>query len=95
MARKGAAAEAEAPVMPEPAPFFEPTPEPPAFTPPPAEAEPAKPTAPPEITFEFPIEPSTEGVKLPRLEDRLESLPPLEDVEEPPPGVEPPEGFFD
>lgn len=88
-----AAEEIAAPPAPEPAPFFEPSPEPPA---PPPETRPASAPGPlPDITFEFPIEPEKEGVKLPRLEDRLEFLPPLEEEEGPPPGLEPPDGFFD
>ncbi len=48
----------------------------------------------------YPGEPPSGGVKLPRLEDlegRLEPLPPGESRDDLglPPGLEPPEGFFD
>ena len=101
-AAKAAPAEmpAEPPSMPEPAPFFEPAPEPPDFAAPPQETVPAPEAAPPPLmdipSLDLPPESPGEGVKLPRLEERLEPLPPGEEKEPgPPPGAEPPEGFFD
>ena len=69
---------------------------------PPFEEEPPyMPPAPPQMPPSgYPGEPSGGGVRLPRLEDlgeRLEPLPPREGRGEHglPPGLEPPEGFFD
>jgi len=100
-----------APVVPEPAPFFEPTPEPPEYAPPleevpsyeeAAPSEIAPPPAPPPPLTEmpppgYPTEPPSGGVKIPRLDERLEPSPPKEEggSEVFPPGTEPPEGFFD
>jgi hypothetical protein len=97
--------------VPEPAPFFEPTPEPPAYTPPPEAApsfeaalpfETAPPPAePPPLTEMpppgYPTEPPSGGIRLPSLDERLEPLPPREDSGGLgfPPGMEPPEGFFE
>jgi len=81
--------------IPEPAPFFEPAPESPTFAPPPEVVPPPEAAPPPLMDIpplEFPAEPPAEGVKLPRMDDRLEPLPPRGDS---PPGMEPPEGFFD
>ncbi|WP_287153693.1 B-box zinc finger protein [Candidatus Solincola tengchongensis] len=88
------AAEVAAAPPPEPAPFLQPPEE---LAAPAPEREPQPAPAPlPDITFELPLEPEKEGIRLPRLEDRLEFLPPLEEKEEEmPPGLEPPEGFFD
>jgi hypothetical protein len=94
MEKKAAKAKPEAaPPAPEPAPFFEPKLEPPQMPP-----QQAAPSAPPTGTpFDFTPEPSGEGVKLPKLEGRLEPMPfDKDDVEKPPrPEMEPPEGFFD
>ncbi|MGQ9474724.1 MAG: hypothetical protein ACUVRX_03400, partial [Actinomycetota bacterium] len=91
--RAKAEAEATPSLLPEPAPFTQPAEE----APPALELTPQLSPGPlPDIPFEFPLEPEKEGVKLPRLEDRLDFLPPLEEKEEElPPGLEPPEGFFD
>jgi hypothetical protein len=106
-AQKAAPEIQAAPVsVPEPAPFFEPTPEPPAYAPPleeipPVEAAPAFESPPPSFTEMpppgYPVEPPEGGVKLPRLDERLEPLPPSRESGEmdSPPGMEPPEGFFD
>ena len=101
----------EAPAaVPEPAPFFEPTPEPPDYTPPPdvtavpedipqteAAPTPAAPTPFGEMPPPgYPTEPPSGGVRLPRLDERLEPLPPRRDEDSgTPSGTEPPEGFFD
>ncbi len=88
--REEAALPEEAEVsLPEPVPFFE---SPKEALEEPVRATMEKVTEPP---FDLPLEAEKEGIKLPRLEDRLEFLPPLEEEEGPPPGKEPPEGFFD
>ena len=95
-------APAEAPSMPEPAPFFEPSPEPPSFTPPQPEAAPQSEVAapPPPLNIpplDFPTEPAAEGVKIPRMDEKLEPLPPPQESGgfDSTPGAEPPDGFFD
>ena len=84
------------PPMPEPAPFFEPPPEPPTFVPPPPETPPPPPPM-AEMPMELTPEAPAEGIRLPKLEDRLEPLPPEEEGGEAsvPPEMGPPEGFFD
>ncbi len=136
-AKRGAKAapEVAAPPSPvtEPAPFFEPTPEPPTFAPPaeapssfenippletaplveeipPLEAatlpepmiETELPMAPPPVPETpppgYPAEPPGGGIRMPSLDERLEPLPPQRGEDKGqglPPGMEPPEGFFD
>jgi hypothetical protein len=94
-AGKAMAEEPAAPAaIPEPAPFFEPAPEAPVSAPQP---EPAPPQLPDIQPLDLPTEPPAEGIKLPRLDERLEFPPPRLDGSGPgdPQGMEPPEGFFD
>jgi hypothetical protein len=74
----------EEPVMPEAAPFE---------TAPPPASQPLSEMPPPG----YPSEPPSGGVRIPSLDERLEPLPPKEEEGEIgfPPGLEPPEGFFD
>jgi|GEM_PF-3594379 len=105
LAKKGAAAEAAVPeeafepLMPEPEPFVEAaveTPAPEPLPPQPEEREEKTASALPDLPLDLIGEGKREGVRLPRLDDRLELLPPLEEEKGgPPPGFEPPEGFFD